>query len=159
VNLMLVMLLGGLWHGAAPTFVIWGALHGVALVTERALGGRTLYAGLPRPVRISLTFALVSVAWVFFRSPDLAAAGDYLARMVGLGEAGPAAVLAGGVIYQPYALATLAAAAAITWGGRTSWDWTRTLSPVRAAACLGAFAAACAVLFTQSYNPFIYFIF
>ncbi|MBW2236787.1 MAG: MBOAT family protein [Deltaproteobacteria bacterium] len=159
VNLMLVMLLGGLWHGAAPTFVIWGALHGVALATERALGGRPLYAGLPRPVQIALTFALVSVAWVFFRAPDLASAGDYLARMAGLGEAGPAAVLAGGVIYQPYTLATLAAAAAITWGGRTSWDWTRTLSPVRAAACLGAFAAACAVLFTQSYNPFIYFIF
>jgi alginate O-acetyltransferase complex protein AlgI len=159
LNLMLVMLLGGLWHGAAPTFLIWGGLHGVALATERALGRRPLYAALPRPARVALTFWLVSVGWVFFRAPDLAAAADYLARMAGLGEAGPAALLVGGVIHQPYPLATLAAAAAITWGGRTSWDWTRTLSPMRAAACLGAFAAACAVLFTQSYNPFIYFIF
>jgi alginate O-acetyltransferase complex protein AlgI len=159
VNLMLVMLLGGLWHGAAATFLIWGALHGVALAAERAFGRRPIYAGLPRPLRIALTFALVSVAWVFFRAPDLGAALDYLARLAGLGEAGPAAVLASGVIQQPYHVAVLIAAAAITWGGRTSWEWTRTLSPARAAVCMAAFTAACAVLFTQSFNPFIYFIF
>ena len=52
VNLALVMLLGGLWHGAAWTFVAWGALHGLLLAVERARGKRGLLAGAPRPARV-----------------------------------------------------------------------------------------------------------
>ena len=71
-NLMLTMLLGGLWHGAAWTFVIWGGLHGLYLVGERLL--RVDHAGDDVPPalrdlpRILFTFALVAVAWVFFRA-------------------------------------------------------------------------------------------
>ena len=70
VNLFLVMLIGGLWHGAAWNFLVWGALHGGWLALERLRGGRPIYAGLPAPLRTAATFVLVLVSWVFFRAPD-----------------------------------------------------------------------------------------
>lgn len=74
-NLMLTMLLGGLWHGAAWTFVIWGGLHGLYLVIERWLRGPNAQplSGLwPRVGYRLLTFALVVLAWVWFRSAGYA---------------------------------------------------------------------------------------
>ncbi len=75
-NLILTMLLGGLWHGASWTFVVWGAIHGVWLSIERAAGGsRNEQPLLPgRGARIGsrlLVFAVVCIAWVFFREPTL----------------------------------------------------------------------------------------
>ena len=75
VNLILTMLLGGLWHGANWTFVAWGALHGVALAATRAFhewratqSRRLLPAQLARPLGVFFTFHLVCVGWVLFRS-------------------------------------------------------------------------------------------
>ncbi len=70
-NLMITMLLGGLWHGASWNFVVWGALHGMLLLIEASLRG-TRIAGLvatvvPRPLKVALTFFLVTLTWVFFR--------------------------------------------------------------------------------------------
>ena len=81
-NLLLTMLLGGLWHGAAWTFVVWGAYHGTLLALHRAVPwpgwtGRPLL----HPLRVALTFLLVCVGWVFFRAPSLEGAGAVLARM------------------------------------------------------------------------------
>ncbi len=84
INLMLTMLLDGLWHGARWTFVVWGGLHGLYLIGQHACGGR-----LPRPragwLRTAQTvasavtvFLLVNLAWLFFRAPDFATAGAYL---------------------------------------------------------------------------------
>ncbi len=73
-NLMLTMLLGGLWHGAAWTFVAWGALHGLALAAERALGIGVEVRGWRRLVRVPLTFWWVCIAWIFFRADGFAAA-------------------------------------------------------------------------------------
>ena len=159
VNLALVMLLGGLWHGAAWNFVVWGGLHGALLALERAAGKESLYRGLPRPLRVAMTFLLVLVGWVFFRAADLDAAFDYLGSMLGLGEAQPAATLLGGIVYRPYYLLSLGLAAAIAWGAPQTWDWTRRLTWTKAATCLGAISLALAAMATQGYNPFIYFIF
>lgn len=74
VNLMITMLLGGLWHGASWTFVVWGGLHGAALALTRLFKewrgeSRPLLSGAPgRVVAIFFTFHLVSVAWIFFRA-------------------------------------------------------------------------------------------
>ena len=84
VNLLVTMLLGGLWHGAAWTFVIWGLLHGLYLMINhgwRALPGRTASRLLPRPTAWLLTFVAVAFAWVFFRSPTF---GHALAMVEGL---------------------------------------------------------------------------
>jgi alginate O-acetyltransferase complex protein AlgI len=85
-NLMLTMVLGGLWHGAAWTFVLWGAFHGACLTGEHALRGR-LRLRLPGWLRWAVTFHLVVLAWVLFRSQDLATAGDVFGRLVTPGPA------------------------------------------------------------------------
>jgi D-alanyl-lipoteichoic acid acyltransferase DltB (MBOAT superfamily) len=77
-NLMATMVLGGLWHGAAWTFVIWGAIHGGVLVTEHQLGDRWR----PRPwIGWLLTFHIVVIAWVFFRAGDLATATTFFGQL------------------------------------------------------------------------------
>jgi D-alanyl-lipoteichoic acid acyltransferase DltB (MBOAT superfamily) len=92
-NLMLTMLLGGLWHGAGWTFIVWGALHGAFLALHhgwRAATGETAwrrsrwYAG----AGAVLTFLCVMLAWVFFRAPDLDNAVGVLAGLAGLNGVG-----------------------------------------------------------------------
>lgn len=85
-NLMLTMLIGGLWHGAGWTFVIWGGLHGFGLAAERLLRERRRSLGqtstLPPYVGWILTFHFVAFAWVFFRATSLGNATDVLSRLV-----------------------------------------------------------------------------
>jgi len=152
------MLLGGLWHGAAWNFLVWGGFHGVILALERSRGKEDAYAGFPKPVRIAWTFLLVLVSWVFFRAADLSDAVRYLGHMVGVG-AGPAAGLVGELLYRPYYLGTFVAAAAVTWTMPQTWDWTRRLTWTKALVCLGVLALALVMMETQGFNPFIYFIF
>ncbi len=159
INLFVVMLLGGLWHGAAWNFVIWGALHGVLLAFERMLGKRAPYGWLPAPARVALTFTLVLVGWVFFRAPDLRAATGYLQSMAGFGVPQDGADLIAGLVYQPYYLLTAVIAALITWTCPQTWDWTRTLTVPKAVTAIVLFVITSVVLMTQAYNPFIYFIF
>jgi D-alanyl-lipoteichoic acid acyltransferase DltB (MBOAT superfamily) len=87
VNLMITMLLGGLWHGAAWTFVFWGLLHGIYLAGHRMiLRGNKPDISWPRTftgwtadiVKIFLTFHLVAFTWILFRSPDFPSAVVYL---------------------------------------------------------------------------------
>jgi alginate O-acetyltransferase complex protein AlgI len=97
-NLMLTMLLGGLWHGASWTFVVWGGLHGGYLVYEHARTERRRAVGLPsegdtsgaRVVQRLATFHLVCLAWVFFRAETFHDAVTLLGRLLtGWGEASP----------------------------------------------------------------------
>ena len=64
INLFVVMVLGGVWHGAAWNFVIWGALHGVFLAGERLRGKTALYGVPPPPLRVAMTFTIVLMTWV-----------------------------------------------------------------------------------------------
>ncbi|MEO0448049.1 MAG: MBOAT family O-acyltransferase, partial [Verrucomicrobiota bacterium] len=86
INLLLTMLLGGLWHGAAWTFVVWGGLHGVYLCGQRWLAA----VKLPSPLRIAvpalLVFGLTLFAWIFFRAESLPKAIDYLSRLLTNGD-------------------------------------------------------------------------
>src|SRR5918997_594563 len=83
-NLMATMLLGGLWHGAAWTFVLWGGIHGAAQAVEHVLRGKV---HVSRWLGWLLTFHIVCAAWVLFRSPDLGVAGDVFAQMATGGAA------------------------------------------------------------------------
>src|SRR5262245_26453578 len=71
-NLLLTMLLGGLWHGANWTFVAWGAYHGILLMAYKRFGHH--WDPLPLAFRRAAMLALVVIGWVFFRAPSLAAA-------------------------------------------------------------------------------------
>jgi D-alanyl-lipoteichoic acid acyltransferase DltB (MBOAT superfamily) len=110
-NLLITMLLGGLWHGAAWTFVAWGALHGVYLVINRLWQGvraRLLAAPPRRPEIVAggvLTFVVVVVGWVLFRAADLPTALAMLRAMLGENGVGPAAAGPG------------------PWPDRTPWQW------------------------------------
>ena len=83
LNLIVTMLLGGLWHGASWNFVIWGLLHGCGLAVTRAFQGTTKSddGAWRRTFRIFLTVNFVCFAWIFFRSPTLEAAWSILARI------------------------------------------------------------------------------
>jgi alginate O-acetyltransferase complex protein AlgI len=94
-NLLVTMLLGGLWHGANWTFVVWGAYHGTLLALGRLAG--PVFEPLPKLVRRTGTFLLVVLGFVIFRSRDLGMAGTWLAKLVGIGAGDgdvPAALMA-----------------------------------------------------------------
>lgn len=85
-NLMITMLLGGLWHGASWTFVVWGGLHGLYLAVERmlteAFGARTIFhTPAFKLAAAAFTFVMVCVAWVFFRAKDFGQAAQILSSM------------------------------------------------------------------------------
>ncbi|UPY36314.1 MBOAT family O-acyltransferase [Sediminicoccus sp. KRV36] len=83
--LMATMVLGGIWHGAAWNFVLWGLLHGVALWVERALGGKATPAGRgARLLRWVITFHIVVIGFVLFRAHDLAGFGAMLGGVFNL---------------------------------------------------------------------------
>jgi D-alanyl-lipoteichoic acid acyltransferase DltB (MBOAT superfamily) len=99
LNLGLTMLIGGLWHGAAWSFVIWGGLHGLFLAAERlltsALGHwRVWQQPAVRAGLAALTFALVCIAWTFFRAESIAQALQVSGAMLGLGASTGATLLA-----------------------------------------------------------------
>jgi len=83
-NILITMGLGGLWHGASWTFVIWGLMHGLALVVERMLGitGEGGHRRVPTIVSWFITLHFVCLTWVFFRAPSLDGAWAYLTTLV-----------------------------------------------------------------------------
>ena len=159
VNLLLVMLLGGLWHGAAWNFLAWGAFHAFFLALERTRGKEASTRRLPEPLRVAWTFLLVTLSWVLFRAANLGEATDYFAAMLGFGEPAPQAAMVGDLLVRPYYLLTLLAAAAVTWLAPQAWDFTRRLTAPKAALCLLYLVAALVMMESQGFNPFIYFIF
>jgi alginate O-acetyltransferase complex protein AlgI len=83
-NILITMTLGGLWHGASLSFIIWGLLHGVALVVERMLGviGPGGHRHVPAAISWFVTFHFVCLTWVFFRAPSLDGALTYFSTLV-----------------------------------------------------------------------------
>jgi alginate O-acetyltransferase complex protein AlgI len=159
LNLLVVFLLCGLWHGAAANFVVWGMLHGAFLVVERAGLSRTMERW-PSPLRRVYVLLVVMVGWVFFRAQDLSQALAYLGSMSGL-NAGYAASWHLDLFLDPPLVAAIVA------GIVGSAPWMRRFAAREGAgieiAKLGGLAA---VLFLSalelgagSYNPFIYFRF
>ncbi len=158
-NVFIVMLLGGLWHGAAWNFLVWGGLHGALLAFERLRGKTPSYLRLAAPLRVGVTFLIVLVTWVFFRAPDLPSAFRFLGDMTGLGIPQAGAGLLPGIVYQPYYLGTFLLAGVVVWACPQTWDWTRTLTWPKTSAVVALLLLSTVVLTTQAYNPFIYFIF
>jgi alginate O-acetyltransferase complex protein AlgI len=158
-NLMIVMLLGGLWHGASWNFVIWGGIHGAMLAAERAQGKDSPYRKLPHPLRVAITFGVVCLSWVFFRAKTLHQATTYFQSLLGLVRPTAASDTVAGAIYTPYHGAMFVLAAVIVWGLPNTWTFTAKLSPARAVAGMACLGLALALMWTQTINPFLYFQF
>jgi alginate O-acetyltransferase complex protein AlgI len=160
VNLAVVMLLGGLWHGAKWNFVVWGAYHGLLLCLERARGKRSVYGNSPRPVRVAFTFVLILFSWVLFRADNLTAALAYYAAMFGLGATGGASYLLGAELYTPLLLTVLALAVGFAFQPFQAHEWARQpLTWGRCCLLVPLFVWALMVMGTQAFNPFLYFQF
>lgn len=159
INLGITMVLGGLWHGASWNFIIWGAIHGAMLGFERLQGKDSWYRRFPSPVKVAITFVIVLFTWVFFRAKDLPAALNYCKTMLGLGATQDGSDLLAGLIYQPYYLISFAIAGTVVWACSQTWDYTRVISWPKAIYCLLVLLLALAMMETQAFNPFIYFIF
>ncbi len=180
-NLVVVFLLCGLWHGANWTFVVWGMLHGSFLILERA-GFSNVLRRLPRALRHLYVLTLVMIAWVFFRSADLAQALHYLQAMAGFGAS--AAQFDAARFVDPYTVVSLVigALASTSVFSQLTADWRcrkgqvagklklpiETLSiDADGVAALGLrFASlvmiglvAASRVAAGTYNPFIYFRF
>ncbi len=159
INLAITMVLGGLWHGASWNFIIWGSIHGGMLALERLQGKDSWYRYLPGVVRTAITFVIILFTWVFFRAKDTTAAINFCRTMLGFGARQDGSDLLSGLIYQPYYLLCFAIAAAVVWGCPQTWDFTRELRWPKAAFCILILLLSLAVMETQDFNPFIYFIF
>src|SRR5678816_2409552 len=115
LNLFITMLLGGLWHGANWTFMLWGGLHGLYLTINhafrRATKGMTAPSSLRLPLHIAsvaLTFSATTLAWIVFRSPDLSSARNVIGGLFGFGHSAV-------VSFSPLAAATLLLLSVIVW--------------------------------------------
>jgi alginate O-acetyltransferase complex protein AlgI len=155
VNLMLTMVLGGLWHGAAWTFLIWGGIHGGALSAERWLGDRFPMVRVPAWVGWLITFHVVCLAWVFFRAPDLGVAFSVLGQVK---AGGPSPLV------TPVLVALAAGAIAIQAVPPDMWRRAETWFVARPVAAQGIALGlltviADAAIGQQGVAPFIYFQF
>jgi alginate O-acetyltransferase complex protein AlgI len=160
LNLAVVMLLGGLWHGAKWNFVIWGAYHGLLLICERWRSKTSLYSRLPWVVRVGMTFVLVLLSWVLFRADDLTAALNYFVAMFGLAAVNPASILLGAELYTPLHVLSIGLAAALVFQPVQAHEWAqKPLNWARVALLLPLFALSLMVMFSQAFNPFLYFQF
>ena len=156
VNLFLTMLLGGLWHGASWTFMLWGAYHGTLLAVERMLGKHGLAWRLPRPLQIGLTFVLVMFGWLLFRATTLegwARMAKGLAGVNGWGAAYPLAD-AGALNWGMWLFClVLVFAAKNTWEIRWQPRWRLALGlAILFLICVGTFLV-------NTSSPFLYFQF
>ena len=82
-NIFVTFLVSGIWHGANWTFIVWGCMHGVLQIIEKALGWQKYEGnkGFIKAIRILVTFLLVNFAWIFFRMPDITSAGIVIGKI------------------------------------------------------------------------------
>lgn len=163
-NLFITFLLGGLWHGAAWTFIVWGLMHGLYLMLERVVALRrgasrtpenASFLSVHRWLRMIYVFHLVCFTWIFFRSETFADAGDMLRQLVTAW--GPSQMISGTLIW----------AMIVGWlcqfmdGDRLSGLWNRftTWHPVAQGAAAAVVLMIILALGPKGVSPFIYFQF
>ncbi len=171
-NLLLTMVLGGLWHGASWNFVIWGAMHGIALIVHRewqriTAGAGTLFRQVLAIIAVPLTFYWICLTWIFFRAVPVRDPHTHEITTSGLRTAWQAVVAftgpgAGGTRHFGFeclgVFAVLVLLHALNARQVISPLWRRL--PDWACAVLFGFGTAAALLFVPiKYKPFIYFQF
>ncbi len=159
VNLAVVMLLGGLWHGANWTFIVWGAYHGAFLIAERWAGRRPAYQRWPRPLRVALTFVLVLGSWVWFRAESLSDALGYFQALLGAGTSDTTTPLLHAQLLAPSGVLSMAIATLCLFAPFQAHDWSEQVTWPKALLVPPLFVLALLAMFSQSANPFLYFQF
>ena len=174
LNLMIVFLLCGLWHGASSTFIVWGFYHGFFLVIER-LGLHNRLSRIGAEFRHFYVLLVVTIGWVFFRANDFPQALSHLTAMAGLGSGDGIAHHVWLYLHPDVALALLVGAIGSTpylsrlgqrileYSGKSLGARTDVLPAasgwITVAALYAVFALSTVSIAGGNYNPFIYFRF
>lgn len=153
-NLLLTMILGGIWHGANWTFVVWGMWHGGLMAIERAMGAKHKETVWPRAIAWPLTMVLVMLGWVVFCAETLADAGTMYAGMAGVHGIAMRPELV--TLTTVTELCFLAIGAAISIAPRLTWP-RLSMTPALQSALLSILCFV--ALQARTNSPFLYFQF
>jgi alginate O-acetyltransferase complex protein AlgI len=164
VNLLIVFVLTGFWHGANFQFIAWGLWHGFFLIIERLFGERKAQNKKIIPLRYAMTMLIVVIGWVFFRSPGLRYAFKFLGIMFGVVQSENAGFIVKFYLSPKVIFLLCLAAAASTPVLNLSSDFfkahnTVILKCIVPALVLVLFFVCMVFVTSSSYNPFIYFRF
>jgi len=177
MNLWIVFVVSGIWHGANWTFLAWGAYYGTFLCIERALSNSRLSAlAPPVPLRWLATILIVMVGWVLFRSPTIGHAWDYIGAMFGAGSATADKLLPWGLVFGNRELAMIVLGAVLacvplprldggwTLAFRAAWSDKMTVQGSAALSMqflvtLTLTLVSAAAIASAEYVPFLYFRF
>lgn len=167
INLFLTFLVSGLWHGAAWTFVIWGAAHGIFAVCERIMGHRL--EKIPGFLKIAATFLIVNTLWVLFRAKDFAEAREVYKGMAAIGNIGLSQLdtVVGHTAYMNFPLmidlvyifVLLAALFFVIFKGKSSINRFHDFKPSLGNLVAAAVQFSIALLFLSRESTFVYFNF
>lgn len=160
LNLWIVFLVSGLWHGASWTFVVWGAYHGFLLILDRLFFIK-LTGKLVKPLRILITFLLVMIGWVFFRATDISYATHYISQLFTFAvHVSPAPV------FDSRFWTMLILAILISFYPLLNFNfeklqnnWQKTILIFRGVILLSLLIICISDINGSSFNPFIYFRF
>ena len=171
INLMLTMVLGGLWHGANWTFIIWGFWHGSIMAIERSMGIKDrnlkIWSSLRHTIFIAFTMLIVMVGWVMFRAPDVSTALAFYEGMIGFNGWAMSEALSWQVKYIEIAALIIG----IIFIYLSPWvqykkhiklqgkDLAHSPTITTQSILIGLFILAVMKLSAQSYSPFLYFQF
>lgn len=164
LNLLIVWGLTGLWHGAAWNFLLWGLYYGIILILEKFVWGEVLER-LPGALKHVYSMVLVLIGWVFFFSPSIGYALNYLGVMFGLGASAFADkqaffyILTHWLLYLVAVLGSSAIGYGIIRRIVKAFDAGRTRRIAAGVVYIGIFLISIAYLVTESFNPFLYFRF
>lgn len=159
LNLMIVWLLTGLWHGAAWNFIIWGVFYGVLLIIEKYVLAKVLKI-IPAFIRYIITMLLVMIGWVFFSAPTLTEAVQYIGAMFGAGNAGAADATAKYLLSTniiPILVGILAATP--LYKKVADKLKPKTVSRLKLVVFPVLFLLCIIFMISETYNPFLYFRF
>lgn len=159
VNLGIAMFICGVWHGAQTTFVVWGIFHGALLIWERTMGRKAIYSKMPKIVKILLTNLIVMFGWVVFRSPGLDQAVLFWKAMLGFGGGLVTTNILHSEIFSLKYSLEMIICIIIVFQPFQAHEWVRKLTPMKTILLFVLFVYAIIVMFTQAFNPFLYFQF
>jgi alginate O-acetyltransferase complex protein AlgI len=149
-NILITMVLGGLWHGANYTFLVWGAYHGILLIIQRSQTAR--WDKLPLRLRQAATFFLVLMGWVFFRAENVAMALKWIRALFSY-QQGPA--VPGLFVFVVMLIVSFFAAHT----GPNTFELRHEWRPAQAIGFTAAFAWCLVVMYGSQTSPFLYFQF
>jgi alginate O-acetyltransferase complex protein AlgI len=167
INLFIVFLATGTWHGVSITFIVWGFFHGTVLIIERILKQKNIgLESIPSLLRWVVTLFIVIIGWVIFRADSMSYAWGYLKVMFGVVDAG----------FKPYnafhyldwrlvftfVVAVIASTNILPWIKAKlflSADWCNSMPAVSYLITLVMFLICVVFIMNQGYSPFIYFRF